>query len=274
MPGHIIVASHRRSGTHLTIDAIANNLAPYRAGYFNLDTLNARHAGSVAVDSAKRKLDTAPHILKTHAHHDLGAFFGNSSQVISFVESLLNDSKLIYVVRDGRDVLTSLYYYVQRFRPEITEVSFSDFIRMKNEFESETCAVDFDRVQYWNYHLTGWLSRQDALVASFEGLIDDYESTLNGISEFVGVDLRGRLVDVRRKAHPLRHSLVYRAFSKLKRRVIDSRLSVGARLTSVEFRRGTRGDYVKMFSAQDLQYFWSVCRNLPPAVFAEPPASR
>ena len=104
-----------------------------------------------------------------------------SQEEKEFVENLLENSKVIYVYRDGRDVLVSLYHYIRGFREDLPE--FSDFIRMPNDFDPYYRSVN--RVEYWKEHVEGWLGRSnlDIVTVSYEQLHADYVSTIRELSD-------------------------------------------------------------------------------------------
>lgn len=124
---HVVVASHQRSGTHLTIDAILNNFDRFD-GYHDLDRLTARHPKHVDRETFAERIRTAPAVLKTHTHGAHEAYFGDDTNA-RFVRALMEEHPVIYVYRDGRDVLTSLYYYARENDEAMREVSFSRFLR-------------------------------------------------------------------------------------------------------------------------------------------------
>lgn len=80
----VFVASYRRSGTHLTLDSLAVNFPELGETFANFD--------SDAQDVHSCRL------FKTHVHAQDAA------------NSFESSSKFIHVVRDGRDVMVSLYY--------------------------------------------------------------------------------------------------------------------------------------------------------------------
>lgn len=53
---HIVVISHRRSGTHLTIDAISNNFPFFEKEYLNLDHLRSEFKNPVSLEKFKQEL--------------------------------------------------------------------------------------------------------------------------------------------------------------------------------------------------------------------------
>jgi hypothetical protein len=141
----IVVATHRRSGTHLTLDLLRRQFHACRARkglgegldtlYLNLDRLDGRRR-PLSEEAALERLRRAPRpLVKTHAlpcprpglHAD-------------FLARLYADADVYAVVRDGRDVLCSLHAYVRSYDRR-APASLSDFLRERQDGAS--------RVEIW-----------------------------------------------------------------------------------------------------------------------------
>ncbi|RKZ54461.1 MAG: hypothetical protein DRR16_03170 [Candidatus Parabeggiatoa sp. nov. 3] len=241
---HIVVASHRRSGTHLTIDALKNNFQQYNNMYVSITEMyKNRHNPKFISES--RNLLRSSRIIKMHSHGNIEAFYGDCPMLLDLVIKLLS-SKIIYVYRDGRDVLTSLYFYTKKFAPEFFTESFKEFIRATNNFDAHTYHGEMNRVEYWQYHLKTWFefNRNKVFYVSFEDLVKNYSDTLLRISSFLELPLSDNRIDVR----------------------ISSASSSNAKInsnhefcsTSVYFRKGVIGDYKNLFSKEDFDFFYSI----------------
>ena len=120
----VVVATHRRSGTHLTLDLLRRHFAACRARkrpgqgldalYLNLDRLGAnRHP--LGERQALARLRRAPRpLVKTHALPEHLAAWGPAAELRAWIVS---DADLYCVVRDGRDVVCSLHAYVCGYDP-------------------------------------------------------------------------------------------------------------------------------------------------------------
>ncbi|MCL4219332.1 MAG: hypothetical protein KJ052_20310, partial [Candidatus Hydrogenedentes bacterium] len=106
MPRHVCVVSHRRSGTHLLIDTLFNNFPGFQPAYVNLDHLTLRQGRKLTPAELRDRLER-PCILKTHGHANLEAFFDQDRDVLDSVYAALDESSMIYIYRDGRDVMVS-----------------------------------------------------------------------------------------------------------------------------------------------------------------------
>jgi hypothetical protein len=251
---HVIVASHRRSGTHLTIDAILNNFEGFDtsgpSAEVNLDRLAPRTAGTLSLAALREELARGPRIVKTHTHPDVVGYLAASEEVGDFARRLLRDSKRIYVHRDGRDVLASLYHYVRRFHPEGEALSFGAFLRATGDPDAPASARNLDRAAFWAFHVRAWLAREGVLVLAFGDLATRYEETLERVAAFLDRPRRRETRDVRLSD---RSALaVWRA--KLAQRLLPPRLQRVKR-SSVSFRRGASGDWREVFDDADLALF-------------------
>jgi hypothetical protein len=123
MNKNIIIFSHRRSGTHLIIDTLINNFNLSK-NYLNLDLLNKRRQDNISINSFKERISKRQ-IFKSHSHGNLKSFFDNNLFYDQRLRDILNKSKKIYVYRDGRDVLVSLYFYMQTFDSKIKNIPLS-----------------------------------------------------------------------------------------------------------------------------------------------------
>lgn len=245
MPKTIIIASHRRSGTHLTIDAIYNNFASLYQNATNdfvtLDHLSSHvQRKSLTLQQVRDRVSRDPCLLKTHTHGNWRNFFIGSEELTAFVSELFEKSKIIYVHRDGRDVLTSLYHYQQVFDESIRRLSFSDYIRMPNSFDHGTYEGEMNRVQYWAFHIESWLNKKGCLMISFDDLHSSYVATLRRIAEFIEEPLNNDMLDVRLQASST---------------PAPSELTRKTSYTTVNFRKGTSGDWKKHFSGVDVDFF-------------------
>ena len=254
MTPHLIVASHRRSGTHLTIDAILNNFEGFETGGLsaevNLDLLAPRSVGARSLAALRDELARGPRIVKTHTHPDVAGYLSAPDEAGEFARVLLAESKRIYVHRDGRDVLASLYHYVRRYHPKGEALGFAEFLRGSGDPDAPPSAQDLDRAGFWAFHVRSWLAEEGTLVLSFRDLTERYEDTLERVAALLGTPPREARRDVRLGG---RGALtVWRA--KLAQRLVPARFQRVTR-TSVAFRRGSSGGWQEVFDDEDLALF-------------------
>lgn len=253
---HVVVVSHQRSGTHLTIDTIRHNFAAYDRAYVNLDRLRQDHNCPLTVAQCKRALAKGPCILKTHMHADPVAFFQHDEAVVPFILHLLEQAKIVYVCRDGRDVLTSLYYYMQSYVRELAGVPFSAFLRQRNDYQPETYEGDLSRAAFWAFHVRGWLEneRYEILPVAFETLRYTPEASIGHLSAYLDQPVSAPITPVvRTPVVATNRILLLRILDKLVK--LHTRYFRHAEYSSTFFRKGVSGDYKNHFDEDDLAYF-------------------
>lgn len=173
----ILIASHPRSGTHLTIDLLRKQFAecktwkkrgePLDRLYFALESfapLNNPLSESIALNilsKAKRP------IIKTHCDPQFSYL---SKQKKSWIDWLQQEADIYYIFRDGRSVLCSLHLFMQSYNPK-TRCSLSEFIRQ----EENGCS----RVEIWANHIQAWLNSTNVTVIRFEDLIKNTQLILD-----------------------------------------------------------------------------------------------
>ena len=164
----VYVASHRRSGTHLTLDSLHNNFSELSQGFSNLDADDCDHNFS---------------LFKTHNHAHLAS------------KNFVQPCKVIYVVRDCRDVMVSLYYYAKGCDKSLTDVSFDEFVRMENPYEPNTYPQPMNRIEYWSWHVNSWLEQEtfDCLFVSYDGWKKDFEQTIAKVAQFLEISPKSNL---------------------------------------------------------------------------------
>ncbi|MBT8763360.1 sulfotransferase domain-containing protein [Desulfohalobiaceae bacterium Ax17] len=194
------IISHERSGTHFVINTILRNIY-IRQGWHNIgewfgsDDPTNRFAH---IDEFNRKWEQTykqAAIIKSHCERDL-------------FEARYRRAKVIYVLRNPRDTLTSWFYYLNRvefyqYNPQVPDhrcKSFSEFLRRPiSSFlkHSYSLHADFSNVaERWASHVSGWLkvagSEPDVLVVRYEELHRDYKPVLKEVASFLGLRLRLR----------------------------------------------------------------------------------
>ena len=253
----VVVASHRRSGTHLMIDSLRLNF-PQRFGrdrwgpYINLDHVNKRYGSRISLHDLYAALEQRPCIFKTHAHNLLWDFFEQDREVIALLQRLLKRRRVVYVHRDGRDTLVSLYHYARSFNDRIAEKKFSEFMRMFNDFDGDTCLRPMHRPDYWAWHVDGWIRHRDVYSVAFDQLTQDFASILMQLADRLELEQPVGLVNPVRRSR-LTHwqgSYPSRLWERMRRWLPGS-----SRYTAIQFRTGVSGGYRTVFSDDDLQFF-------------------
>ncbi len=255
MNSHVVVLSHRRSGTHFMLDSIANNFKTYGSPLLTLDQLIFfPGVEMVPIESFLAGLETGPRLIKSHSHADVRGYFQRDKTVCDLAVCLLKSAKIIYMFRDGRDVLTSLYHWRRSWEPKINRMMFRDFVRMPNDFGHNPYQLEMNLIEYWRSHIEGWLGAPNLLPISYEELRFEYKQTLTKVGEFIGHDLPRNLKEMRR-TRPLAATNPTVAPQRKSVDFMFKRLAAfwgGRRYTTVSFRRGEVGDYRSQFSRKFL----------------------
>jgi hypothetical protein len=260
----LVVASHMRSGTHLTIDLLRRNAPAVSARYLNLDRLMPDHGEPLSLADFERELARRGDwpVLKTHAPAAPG-WFPAADPRSARAAALLAAARVVYVVRDGRDVLVSLYHYMRRYSERVRGQSFETFLRDRDDFFQACPAfAGLDRVGAWARHVEGWLLEPRATVVRYEDLLARLEPTLRGALARLGLPAPERIRGVALPAGLPRRVL---------RRVIAPVWPRGVS-TAIAPRRGVAGDAARHFSARDERFFRDRAGALLERLAAEPAA--
>ena len=177
----VVLATHRRSGTHLTIDFLRGHFAECRARkrlfegldtlYLNLETLNP--PWSLAPELATQRLARAARpIVKTHAGPGFEDY-GLSER--AYAKEVLCDADVIAVHRDVRDVLASFHHYHRTFSRG-SHPSLSSFIWEKDGGVS--------RPRAWANRVRAWREAGAHSIA-YEEIIGDPAATLRRFAELL-----------------------------------------------------------------------------------------
>lgn len=181
---NILIVSHRRSGTHLTIDLIRNNFINYSFPYVSLDELSKREK----IDFIKYKLrsENKYRIYKSHSDINYKKHY-ESAYISSFFEYLLDKSKIIYVYRNVFDMLLSLYNHYKIFFPKIVDnLDFFDFVNMKNDYHAHELIDNEKRYLYWADHINGWSQYNGKILfLNFNEIINEYNLTIKKVANFL-----------------------------------------------------------------------------------------
>lgn len=149
----------------------------------------------------------------------------------------------IYIYRDGRDVLVSLYYHMKVGEPrncikninDYCDISFKDFLRGQfKALPGKRSMIGFNEIfsnpaKYWAKH-TEWVDKHGWCVR-YEDLKNKPEETIIKISNMIGVELKNNTPTPVKK------------------------------LVGINPRKGIVGDWKDHFDAEDLEYFYAQVGN-------------
>jgi hypothetical protein len=240
----VVVASHRRSGTHLMLDSLRSNVRDVQRRFMTLERIEPSHVKHVPIDEFDRRLRSHQGVVlvKTHALPGAGAWQDRAAD--EYASELLAAAPTIYVHRDGRDVLVSLYRFVQSYSPQVAGQSFAEFLRGNHTGPD---AAGISRPAYWQRHVLAWLDRGPTTTASYEALQGDFEATLHSIAQRLDLRLRPAISQVRLEPRRRRIPVVDRLLRVLGLRPAGS--------TAIRPKAGRVGGWRQVFDDADLAWF-------------------
>lgn len=188
----VVVASHRRSGTHLMLDLLRRHFdacrPPFRVGvnphrylYFVLDRLRPTHRHHVGVEACLKVMrTTSMPTLKTHSTADFPELAPADR---AFCADAMLNGVVLYCVRDVRAVLASLHAFDGVNDPN-ARVSLSDYIRQEVDGKP--------RPQVWTDHILAWIDHDPAPnIVYFEDVVANPRAMVEQLAELLGQKPRG-----------------------------------------------------------------------------------
>ncbi|NQV18420.1 MAG: sulfotransferase domain-containing protein [Armatimonadetes bacterium] len=178
----VYLVSYPKSGNTFVSLLLANILkqlkgTPCRVDYFSLHEF----IPDIQVNPDRITELDPPRIIKTHEH------FEEWNKRISTLGKGFRFPRVIYIVRDGREVIISYYYHVKNIHGY--KGSFEDFIVDKNA-----------KLREWGDHVKGWLidnnvlDQRNILIVKYKELRSDTFSSLKKILEFIGIEVDEEIV--------------------------------------------------------------------------------
>lgn len=181
----LLVASHPRSGTHLTIDLLRKQFAEFESWkrygegngrlYFTLEELIARPEMNPAKPLAVLKRAERP-LVKTHLLPGFGPLQNRSQEWVTWIRS---EADMIYVLRDGRQVMCSLHLYMQSFDPA-TRCSSKEFIRQSKNGQT--------RIEEWANHVRRWSGVPEIFILKYEDILSSTGKTIANLERFLALE--------------------------------------------------------------------------------------
>lgn len=160
-----------------------------------------------------------------------------------------NFKRVVYVVRDVRDVAVSYYFHLIKFKTITIETTFEDFVI--NMFDTSL----FGSVS-WSNHVNSWLDNapQDFLLVKYESLHENPVCELTKILEFAGIDVDQNTATAAVEAAKFENLKKFEtSLEQIKHEVVSS-----SDLNIKFFRNGKIGDYKKFFDKKLMDNFLEV----------------
>lgn len=96
--------------------------------------------------------------------------------------------KVVYLVRDGRDVAVSYFFHCKKYNVIPASMKFTEFIELFNQ-------GTIDNFGLWNDHVVGWHNNlsKDAILIRYENMKIDPLNCLKEIIDFSGINFNSFL---------------------------------------------------------------------------------
>ncbi len=214
LPGDIFIVSYPRSGNTWLRFILANIL--YKDKEINFTNI---HKYSPEVDKLKDYCaeDNIPRLIKSHEPYD-PAF-----------------QKLVYLVRDGRDVYVSYYNYLSKTLP--SGMTFKKFLQ---EFQMP--------YGYWNDHVLSWATKNDEsfLLIKYEDMCLNTISTIHRVLNFINVKESDTIIQT---------ALKKTTFNEMKNLEIKYGRGKYKSGPDVFMRAGKIGNWKNLFNKEEISLF-------------------
>jgi len=144
--------------------------------------------------------------------------------------------RVIYLVRDGRDVYVSYYHYKKN---QFSEINFENFLRRNDHFPC-----------LWHEHVESWLFnpnvKTDIITIKYESLLENTHLELKRMVDFV---------DLKCSKNEINLAVQASSFEKMKE--VSRRFGRKYKPTGAKnfVRKGIHGDWRDYFSESDKKYF-------------------
>lgn len=183
----IVVASHRRSGTHLMLDLLRRQFPacrpPFRLGvnphrylYFVLDRFRPTHRHHVGSAACLKMMRTARMpCLKTHSTPDFPTVMDEAKPLC---EQIMRQAVVVYCVRDVRAVLASLHTF-EAIAEDRPRAPFAEYIRQEVDGRP--------RPRIWADHVNAWLEgHPERHAVHYEDVVADPGGILEELASWLG----------------------------------------------------------------------------------------
>jgi hypothetical protein len=186
----IVLATHRRSGTHLTIDLLRRQFEACASSKRLGESLAELYLNAERLIDTRRPISerralallrrAARPIVKTHALPDFAPWQPRHG---GFVRELLSDADVYSVHRDGRDVLCSLHLYSQAF-DATARCPLADFMRQQHE--------GLSRPARWAQHVLRWREVPGVRSLAYRDIVGDPRGTALRLADELALSARLR----------------------------------------------------------------------------------
>ncbi|GBE13632.1 sulfotransferase domain protein [bacterium BMS3Abin13] len=187
----IIIATHERSGTHLTIDTFRRQFLECNSWKCPGEPLDRLY---LSLESVMQRGGTEERMVRSILgrcrrplikYHNCSPEFNDASlQDVPWLQEVLSTSEIVYVCRDGRAVMCSWFEYVNKNFGAGWH-SIGELLRQKRQGMSLP--------KYWACHVQNWLARPGVIVLRVEDLLLYPEQKIFDMGWKLDLTVRGRM---------------------------------------------------------------------------------
>jgi hypothetical protein len=181
----ILVISHERSGTHFLINSIALNFG-YQERQIDLDLtqgFSCAQPAQAAAWFARCRGRVFSSVFKAHHARPL---------LMPILEPFRDEFHIFYIYRDGRDVMTSFWRYLNHLQPGWGPQTRTpgEFMRARpfGGILQYQHGQDESMLSRWTSHVNGWHAAGSvAHLIAYEDLHRNFAVTIQRLGEIIGV---------------------------------------------------------------------------------------
>jgi len=156
--------------------------------------------------------------------------------------------KVIYIVRDGRDVMVSYFHYLKVLRErQGRDISFEQILLEKDGLFQK---------KLWHEHVDAWLENPygaELIMIKYEDMLNNFVGELEKICKFIGFDA---------PKHRLEEIKIQTAFNKMRSKEVKFGMNNPAWPKDKPFvRRGKAGSYKDEMPLKIQEYFLQIAYN-------------
>lgn len=172
----VVVATHPRSGTHLTIDLLRRNFSALHSKKRLLEPLDSLYVPiDIALQGSTHDQARIEKLIQRHRYpiiksHWMSADYSNL-QDPGLATWLATNATVIYVIRQPKLVIASHFLFQSMFKESISA--------NQNWLDNA--------IAYWCDHVTSWTSRPDVLVINFSDVIRQPLATVDKIAKTLNI---------------------------------------------------------------------------------------
>lgn len=174
----IVIVTYPRSGTTWLRFIFANLIKDIRDDLKHYDKVNFKNIDQIV---------PALSLLRKEAGFNYDEL-GSPRVLTTHISQRIDLPKVVYLVRDCRDVLISFYYYLKKINA--FKGTLYDFIN--NDREKE-------QISWWHDHLNSWVFKNSNLnnlyLLKYENLLFDTHKEIKELTEFINIQVTSKQID-------------------------------------------------------------------------------